>query len=408
MTEQMRAMEDLLATMSAIGADPNGGLTRLLFDEGWKQAQETLRATFEDAGLSARYDTAGNLYGRIEGTEFPQQTVLTGSHVDTVRNGGTLDGQYGILAGFLAIKRLFDKHGAPKRTLEVVAFAEEEGSRFPYAFWGSKNLMGIDDRATLKDVTDAAGIGFAQAAQAAGFDLDATAPSRRENIVAFLEAHIEQGAVLEHLQKQVGVVTAITGQKRYTIRLVGEANHAGTTPLSMRKDAMDCAARCMVTLLDEARRLGDPLVLTFGKVEPKPNIVNVVPGEVVFTVDTRHTNQAALDSFALFIEDTIRSIASQMGFDVEIDNWMNEAPVPMDAKLIGLLSESCVAAGIDYHVMHSGAGHDSQIIAPHIPTAMLFVPSIRGISHNPEEDTQMKDLVTGVDVLEEALYKLAY
>ncbi|MDR3053102.1 MAG: allantoate deiminase, partial [Coriobacteriales bacterium] len=397
MNKQLRALEDLLATMSVIGADPQGGVTRLLFDESWKQAQETLRTTFEETGLAARYDTAGNLYGRVEGCEFPQETVLTGSHIDTVRNGGTLDGQYGILAGFLAIQRLLDKYGTPKRSLEVVSFAEEEGSRFPYAFWGSKNLMGIDDRAVLRDATDAAGITFAEAARFAGFDLNAAAPTPRTDIVAFVEAHIEQGAVLERLEKQVGVVTAIAGQKRYTIRLIGEANHAGTTPLSMRKDAMECAARCMVALLDEAGRLGDPLVLTFGKVEPKPNIVNVVPGEVVFTVDTRHTEQYALDSFARFIESTIRTIASQMGLDVEIDNWMNEAPVPMDAKLIGLLGDACATEGVDYHVMHSGAGHDSQIIAPSIPTAMLFVPSIRGISHNPEEDTRMENLVTGVD-----------
>jgi len=408
MNQKLTATEELLATMSAIGIDPQGGLTRLLFDESWKQAQETLRARFEEAGLQASYDAAGNLIGTIKGTQKPEENIMTGSHVDTVRNGGTLDGQYGILAGFLAIQRLIEKHGAPKRSLSVISFAEEEGSRFPFAFWGSKNLIGSVERSLLKDTVDQQGISFAQAMHNAGFDFDAPPSAPRTDITAFVEAHIEQGAVLEHLEKQVGVVTAITGQKRYNVRLVGEANHAGTTPMPMRKDALEGAARIMVTLIDEAKKLGDPLVLTFGKLEPKPNIVNVVPGEVNFTVDTRHPDQEALNSFAQYVETTIQNIAYRANLQVTIDNWMDEPPVPMDAKLISLLKDSCAQLGIEHHVMHSGAGHDSQIMAPHVPTAMLFVPSKQGISHNPAEDTNMEDLLAGIDVLEAALYHLAY
>jgi len=178
--------------------------------------------------------------------------------------------------------------------------------------------------------------------------------------------------------------------------------------MSLRRDALEGAALCIDTLLREAKSLGDPLVLTFGKLEPKPNIVNVVPGEVSFTVDTRHTDASSLNSFAQYVEDTIRSIAHDLGLQVEIENWMDESPVPMDAALIELLSDVCKEQGIDYRVMHSGAGHDSQILAPKVPTAMLFVPSIKGISHNPAEESKIEDLVAGIDVLEAALYQLAY
>ena len=408
MNNNTKRTETLLATLSSIGIDAQGGLTRLLFDENWKQAQETLKACFKDAGLDTTYDTAGNLIGTVVGSEHPEETVMTGSHVDTVRNGGTLDGQYGILAGFLAIQRLLEKHGTPKRSLSVISFAEEEGSRFPFAFWGSKNLVSTVDREILKDVVDKDGISFPQAMEDAGFDFSATADTPRTDIVAFVEAHIEQGAVLEHLGKQIGVVTAIAGQKRYNVRLIGEANHAGTTPMSLRRDALEGAALCIDTLLREAKSFGDPLVLTFGKLEPKPNIVNVVPGEVSFTVDTRHTDASSLNNFAQYVEDTIRSIAHDLGLQVEIENWMDESPVPMDAALIELLSDVCKEQGIDYRVMHSGAGHDSQILAPKVPTAMLFVPSIKGISHNPAEESKIEDLVAGIDVLEAALYQLAY
>lgn len=408
MTEQLKALEEVLATLSAIGADANGGLSRLLFDEGWKEAQATLNTLFTEAGLTARYDAAGNLFGRVEGTDTPNETILTGSHVDTVRNGGTLDGQYGIIAGFLAIKRLINKHGAPRRSLEVISFAEEEGSRFPYAFWGSKNLVGIDDREQLANVTDTNGVAFPEAMAQAGFDFSAPAPAFRSDVKAFVEAHIEQGSVLDSLGLQIGVVTAIAGQKRYDVRLIGEANHAGTTPMGMRKDAMEGCARCIVALLDEAKRIGDPLVLTFGKTEPKPNIVNVVPGEVCFTIDTRHTDKAALNAFATYVEQTVRSIAASLELEVELENWMDESPVPMDTALVEQLADVCQSIGKDFKVMHSGAGHDSQVLAPVIPTAMLFVPSIRGISHNPAEETRMEDLLAGVDVLEEALFRLAY
>lgn len=408
MKEPIRKMEEILARMSAIGEDEAGGLTRLLYDHSWKKAQEALKQAFSQIGLESEYDQVGNLFGKARGTEKPDEIVLTGSHVDTVRNGGPLDGQYGILAGFLAVERLLEKYGPPKKTLMVVSFAEEEGSRFPYAFWGSKNLMGLADREDLRAAVDGQGVTFPQAMSQAGFDFEAVMPESIKNVAAFVEAHIEQGGVLERLNKQIGVVTAIAGQKRYTVTLTGEANHAGTTPMGMRRDAVEGMARCQVKLLDEAKKLGDPLVLTFGRVLPKPNVVNVVPGEVVFTIDTRHTDPQTLNAFGRQVESVIVETAGALSLDAHIDLWMDELPVPMDRNLTAQLENICRKMNIGYQVMHSGAGHDSQIIAPTFPTSMLFVPSIRGVSHNPAESTKMDDLVAGVDVLEAFLHELAY
>ncbi|MGY3777938.1 allantoate deiminase [Isobaculum melis] len=397
-----------VAWISGIGADPTGGTTRLLYDETWLEAQNGVKAKLEEIGMATKFDRIGNLFGRIEGSRYPNETIMSGSHIDTVVNGGKLDGQFGVVAAYLAMKMLQEEHGQPLRSLEVISMAEEEGSRFPFAFWGSKNLFNEAKKEDVMDIADFNGVKFVDAMRQAGFDFKKEDEAIREDIKAFVEIHIEQGNVLEMEQKSVGVVTSIVGQKRYTIVLKGEANHAGTTPMKYRKDAVYAFSKICSQSIDKARVIGEPLVLTFGKVEPKPNTVNVVPGEVLFTMDCRHTDQAALNDFTAEVEADMKQIAAEMGMKIEIDLWMNEPPVPMDTEIIDVLKKASDKAGVNYRTMHSGAGHDSQIIAPHIPTAMIFVPSIGGISHNPAEDTELPDLVEGVKTLAAALYELAY
>ena len=229
-----------------------------------------------------------------------------------------------------------------------------------------------------------------------------------KDIKAFVELHIEQGNVLENQGLQIGVVNSIAGQRRYTVVMKGQANHAGTTPMGYRRDAVYAFSRICAESIEKARAIGDPLVLTFGKVEPKPNTVNVVPGEVLFTIDCRHTDSDVLIDFTQKLEQRINEIANEMDIEATIDLWMDEAPVPMDANIVAILEEAAKKAHMKYRVMHSGAGHDSQIIAPHYPTAMIFVPSIGGISHNPAEATKLEDLVEGVKMMASALYELAY
>lgn len=394
--------------ISNIGADPKGGTTRLLYSEAWVEAQNGIKGKLEELGMQTRFDAIGNLFGRLPGTKYTDETILTGSHIDTVVNGGKLDGQYGVIASYLAVKLLKEKYGQPLRNLEVISMAEEEGSRFPYAFWGSKNLVLDAKREDVETIADFEGIKFVDAMHAAGFDFRKEDEKLREDIKAFIEIHIEQGNVLETEKKSVGVVTSIVGQKRYTVILKGQANHAGTTPMGLRKDAIYAFSKIVTQSIGKAEKVGDPLVLTFGKVEPTPNTVNVVPGEVLFTIDCRHTDQEELNQFTQEIETDMKKIAADMGMELSIDLWMDEAPVPMDEKIVGVLKEVVEKEAINYRIMHSGAGHDSQIIAPHIPTAMLFVPSIGGISHNPAEDTKVEDLAEGVKTLAAALYELAY
>jgi allantoate deiminase len=227
-------------------------------------------------------------------------------------------------------------------------------------------------------------------------------------VKAFLELHIEQGNTLEMEGKKVGVVTAITGQRRYNIRLHGEANHAGTTRMCYRHDVVQVFSQIVTESIAKANAEGDPLVLTFGHIEVTPNTVNVVPGDAMFTMDCRHTDKATLARFSEQIETDMARIAAEHGVEIEIDRWMDEDPVPMDPELVATIEQVAEDSGANYRMMHSGAGHDSQIIAPHVPTGMLFVPSVKGISHNPAEYTEAADLKAGIDMLGAALYDLAY
>ncbi|BBM63957.1 Zn-dependent hydrolase [Vibrio alfacsensis] len=393
--------------ITKFGYTDGQGMTRLLYTSEWLSAQKKLLEIFEKNGLQVYSDDIGNAYGRLEGTEFPNEVILSGSHIDTVVNGGNLDGQYGIEAAFIAINYLKNKHGSPRRTLEVISLVEEEGSRFPYVFWGSKNIVGLAKNEDVMDLVDKQGVRFVDAMRGCGFDF-ASKKTVRKDIKAFIELHIEQGKVLETEGKQLGVVTGIVGQRRYDITLKGEANHAGTTPMGYRKDTVYAFSKICSQSIEKAQLHGDPLVLTFGKVEPKPNTVNVVPGEILFTMDCRHTDKEQLVNFSDEIVGDIKRIAEEMGMECDIDLWMDESPVPMDSSLIDLIDTTCAQNGANYRVMHSGAGHDAQIFAPVVPTGMIFVPSIGGISHNPAEKTDLDELCAGVKALADVLYELAY
>ncbi|WP_085495128.1 allantoate deiminase [Paenibacillus aquistagni] len=398
----------LIEWLSQFGNDPKGGVSRLLYTEEWVDAQRALEQYMQEEGFTTYYDEIGNLYGRLEGSQYPDETIVSGSHVDTVRNGGKYDGQYGIIAAIMAMKALRQEHGEPLRTLEVVSFAEEEGSRFPYTFWGSKNLAGMAKKEDVQEIQDFNGVPFVDAMKQAGFGFRDESSTLRSDIKAFVELHIEQGSVLEHEQLSVGVVHSIVGQRRFTIEIHGEANHAGTTPMGYRKDAVHAAGRMIQQILDLAQAYGDPLVSTVGKIDVKPNVVNVVPGNALFTLDIRHTDKKELIRFTDEVTELMKRTAESLGVEITIDMWMDEDPVPMNAEIIQVLEKQCEKHHIPFKLMHSGAGHDSQIMAKFVPTAMLFVPSRKGISHNPEEYTSPEHLADGIRALTYALYELAY
>ncbi|WP_094606795.1 Allantoate amidohydrolase [Sporomusa silvacetica DSM 10669] len=400
--------EKLLKWLGEFGKDSDGGVSRFLYKPEWTEAQKALEQHMQQLGFVVQYDDVGNLFGRLEGTEYKDETILTGSHVDTVKNGGLYDGQFGIIAGIIALDYLKKEYGQPLRNVEVVSMAEEEGSRFPYAFWGVKNILGIAKREEVETMVDFEGIPFIEAMRKAGFRFQSEGRAVRKDLKAFVEVHVEQGGVLESEKKSVGIVEHIVGQRRFTIEITGEANHAGTTPMGYRKDAIHAASRSICAIMDITKNYGDPLVATVGKVELTPNIVNVVPGKALFTLDARHTHKDILVKFTEEVTAVMQEIALQAGVEIHIDMWMDADPVPMDPGIVAIIKKQCEKNGLNYKMMHSGAGHDSQIMAPAVPTAMLFVPSHKGISHSPLEFTESHDLGEGVKALVGALYELAY
>jgi allantoate deiminase len=401
-------IKEILDWLGSFGRDEKEGITRLLYSEEWQAAQNALAERFEAEDLNTGFDDIGNLFGRLEGSKYPDETILTGSHIDTVKNGGLYDGQYGIVASFLSVKHLRETYGQPLRNIEIVSLAEEEGSRFPYAFWGSKNLVGTAKFQDIESIKDFNGISFVDAMTNSGFQFKESNRKIRKDLKAFLEIHIEQGGVLEKEKKNVGVVSSIVGQKRYTIQLCGDSNHAGTTPMGYRRDTVYTASKMIKEIIDLAKTKGDPLVSTVGKIQAEPNIVNVVPGRTLFTLDTRHTDKKLLDEYTDEVIKKLNEIALEDNVGIEIDLWMNANPVPMDEKIIKLIQKQCDENGQNYKIMHSGAGHDAQIIAPFIPTGLLFVPSCNGISHSPKEFTETTDLLEGIKALSSILYELAY
>ena len=398
----------LIEWLASFGATENKGVTRLLYSEEWLNAQLAMKGEMDKEGLVTYFDSVGNLFGRLEGTASASGTILTGSHIDTVKDGGKYDGAYGVIASFLAVKKLYRIYGQPRKTIEVVSFCEEEGSRFPITFWGSRNIQGIYDLDHVKDMEDTEGIPFVEAMKKAGFGPEVYKTPARNDIDRFVEIHIEQGMVLEKNRNAIGVVSHIVGQRRYTVKVVGESDHAGTTPMSYRKDAVSTASEFISFLTNKAKGMDPHLVATVGRLNVIPNVPNVIACEVEFTLDIRHHEEVILDLFCKEIFSSFDGLANKVGMKLEVSQWMDVKPVAMDMEMNQLARRIAEDKHIPYQDIVSGAGHDAQVFGSFCPTCLLFVPSQGGISHSPKEFTSVPDLERGIDVLSEVLYKLAY
>ncbi len=407
-TISVNEIQKLVDWLATFGATNDGGVTRLIYSKEWLLAQQALKQKMIESGMQVYFDGVGNLFGRVEGTQETDSVILTGSHIDTVVQGGKYDGAYGILASYLAVKRLVERYGQPKKTIEVVSLCEEEGSRFPLTYWGSKNVMADYSLKTVEATTDKEGIPFIKAMEEAGFPISAYKSKKRSDIKHFVEIHIEQGAVLESNCLDIGLVSHIVGQKRFTIFLNGQSNHAGTTPMTERKDAMVCAANAISQLTTLAKKTSSSLRVTTGQIVAKPNVPNVIAGNVQFTLDVRHHESQVLEQYCDYAMQLVRSIAKESGIQVAIDKWTDIDPVALDVVLHDAMKEKLAAKGVKYATMVSGAGHDAQVFGQHLPTTLLFVPSKNGISHSPLEYTSPEHLENGVSVLMDYLYRLAY
>jgi allantoate deiminase len=402
-----QTMARYVGTLGRCGETPEGGLIRYQYDDAWVQAQDVLRELMTEAGLDVHQDTVGNLFGTLAGTR-PGDTVLTGSHVDTVRLGGRYDGALGVLGGIAALDALRQQAGQPRRTLQVVALCEEEASRFHANFFGTRAMLGLIDESEFDDLRDDDGVTLGEAMRRLGLDPGRFREARRTDLGTFLELHIEQGRRLYDTGIDIGVVTGITGISWQTITVTGRADHAGTTPMHSRRDAMRGAARMAEAVTRLAEELGDPAVATMGKWSVQPGGSNIVPEQVVFSVDARHPDQTVLDSMAEAIHDRCAAIAAELQLEVSVRTVKQEPPAPTDEVLQQVIADAADAHGASWQRMPSGAGHDSQVMSVYVPTGMIFVPSVDGASHTRTEYTTPEYCALGAAVLAGALHRLAY
>ena len=389
--------------------DEPGKLTRLYLSPAHRQAAEWTKGAMEVAGLTAFIDAAGSVQGRRKGTNPGLPAVMIGSHIDTVKDGGRFDGNLGVVAGILTAQALRDAGIALPFPLEVIAFGDEETVRFPTSLSTSSALVGHYDPAWL-DSRDAEGTVLRDALVAFGGDPDGIAGLARPagSLGAYLEVHIEQGPVLEAENEPVGIVTTINAQKRARVRVTGEAGHAGTVPMALRKDALAAAAE-MALALEEIALAHDQAVGTVGVFRPDPGATNVVPGAADFTIDFRAPANATLASMDAAIQTRFAAIAARRGVDLAIVPYSQEDATPMAENLQAALATGIARTGSNLSArrLPSGAGHDAMAMARLCPSAMLFVRCEKGISHSPLENMTELDAGIAIRVLLETVLELA-
>jgi allantoate deiminase len=369
-------------------------LTRFAYSRAMRRAHELAGEWMLEAGLAVRTDAVGNLIGRREGTRRGAKTLLLGSHLDSVRDAGRFDGPLGVLLALACA----EERAAFPFALEVIGFIDEEGVRFHSSYLGSRALAGTLPQEDLA-LKDADGVTLGDAIS--GFDGDpgALATARRNDLLAYVEAHIEQGPVLEAAQEAVGVVSAIAGQTRARVIFEGMAGHAGTVPMKLRNDAL-CAAAEFTLAVEKLARETAGLVATVGQLQVEPGASNVIPGKVRLTLDVRHADDAVRESAVVNLQEAAESIASARGVQIAWQIVQATGAISCDPELSAMLAPGAP-------VLASGAGHDAAALASVCPVAMLFVRCRGGVSHHPDEYTSPEDIAAALDTLLQFLDRLA-
>lgn len=385
------------------------GITRLAFTEADNKGQEYITKLMVEAGLTVRKDQIGNLIGRLEGQDKNLPAVVTGSHLDTVPEGGKFDGVVGVVGGLAAINRLQDM-GTLRHPVELVVFIAEESSRFGFATMGSKAMTGLANTAAWGKAKDQKGTSFAEVLAEQNLDIKEIGLAARSSgeIKAFVELHIEQGSVLEKTGNVIGIVQTIAAPTRFKITVEGMAAHSGSTPMEERHDALVSAAMIVLAINEIALdHSSQGTVATVGDLKVHPGSINVVPGLVEMLVDLRGVKQDSIIECLQEIKDAISTITEEQDTIVAVEMMSAEKPVDMSPEISKLIEQSCIEIGAAYQPIHSRAGHDAMNMSKLAPTGMIFLPSRGGISHNPDEYTDYNDIMVGIDVLTETLYKLA-
>jgi len=395
-----------LRELGQIGRDSDGRLVRLAGSDSDKAGRDAFVAWIRSAGLEVAVDHIGNIFGIWRTAENAGEApILLGSHIDTVINAGIYDGCYGVLSGLEVIETLKAEGFVPARPVAVAAFTNEEGVRYAPDMMGSLVYAGgLPAEEALATVgTDGTVLG-------AELERIGYAGSEEPGFLkphAYVELHIEQGPVLEREGVPVGAVENLQGISWQRVTIEGEANHAGTTPMSMRRDAGHAAARVVTFLRDRARSSNTPTVATVGCMSFEPNAINVIPSRATFTVDLRDPDEGRLQAEEAALAAYLKELAAAEEVTISVERLARFEPVTFDRRIVELVEEAARRRGLASKRMTSGAGHDAQMIARMAPAAMIFVPSIGGISHNPREHTRDADLVAGANILLDVVTRFA-
>lgn len=391
-----------LTQLGRVGRTAEGGVTRLSYRAEHVEAARLTAQWMREAGAEVGVDRWGNLFGVVPGTGGALPPVAAGSHLDTVPNGGIFDGALGVVAAVEAAVALREAGVTLRHPLLLLAFAEEEGVSFGLGCLGSRGVAGR--LSTLEAVADRGGRPAVEAIR----EFDPGVPRREmpAPMAAYLELHIEQGPILERQGAKLAAVDAIVGIARMSFAFRGEPNHAGTTPMNARRDALWGAADLIARVRDMARETEGRAVGTVGQCTVTPGAANVIPGRAEVTVELRSPDGGLLDGLCAEIQNAASACAARYGLEVEHRPWWAEPPIPLDPRVRDEVAEAARDLGWPLVTMSSWAGHDAKILAGVAPTGMIFVPSMRGISHSPLEQTAWEDVARGAQLLCRALERL--
>ncbi len=405
-------MHDLNA-IGRIGIGDRGSVTRLVFSIKELRSRQLLIHLMRQAGLKIHIDAIGNIFGRFDGNNPRAPAVTSGSHLDTVIHGGKYDGPVGVIGALEAVRTIKENHIAVRSPLEVICFVGEESSRFGFSTLGSSLVAGEVHPKDLTNAVDPEGTKLADVLAGLGIFRRNLHGLKRspESLKAYLELHIEQGPILEAKRKRIGLVTSIAAPSRFRVIFKGRTDHSGTTPMEMRKDALVAAAQ-LIQYVEQVCRKNSSMskgrvVGTVGAMKLEPGVINAVPGRAELAVDIRGTSAESKNRVARLVKERARAIARQRAVAVEVLKIREEDPVPMDDRLLRVSRRLCDEKGIDYEIMPSGAGHDAMQMAKITRAGMIFVPSRRGISHNPLEWTDSADIALGAQLLMETMIRVA-
>jgi N-carbamoyl-L-amino-acid hydrolase len=399
-------MQNLIESFALIGKDPNGGVTRLAFSREDRQAREAfVQLLRKDFDLQIRSDALGNIFARREGRHPQLPVIMTGSHLDSVKNGGKFDGPAGVFASLEAFRALDQLGLQTEHPFELCVFCSEEPNPFGISTFGSRGMVGKLEKTDVEHLTDDHGNDFASALKSIGGDLDRIDSAVRppEDISAFLELHIEQMPFLEAEQKDIGIVEGVTGIYRESITVNGEASHGGTTPMDRRRDALCAASEIILGLEAAAAEEGKEAVATIGHISVFPNSINITPETVVLDAEIRSYHAASITRILKKLENVIHSVKDLRKIDIERQVTYNNPPIQFSSSIKRAIAEAAQSLGFSSLSQVSMAGHDAAHVRQVAEAGMIFIPCRSGLSHCPEEHTEIEHLVKGAQCLLKAL-----